>query len=93
MADVTISQLDPTTNVTGSLVIPTSNGSVTTSLSLNQISNFITANSYYIEYIIVGGGGGGGSQYYAGGGGGGGGKQHGVVVDLTVQRIDHVCNQ
>jgi len=40
MADVTISQLSPTTNVTGNLLVPTSNGSTTTSLSLNQIRNF-----------------------------------------------------
>lgn len=72
MADVTISQLSPTTNVTGSLVLPTSNGSTTTSLSLNQIGQYIAGSSYLIEYIIVAGGGSGGSLYYAGGGGGGG---------------------
>lgn len=76
MADITISDLTPTSSVEGTLAIPTSNGTSTTRLSLNQISNFvsgnISSNSYLIEYIIVAGGGSGGSLYYAGGGGGGG---------------------
>jgi len=70
MADVTISQLSPTTNVVGSLVVPTSNGSTTTSLSLNQIGQYIAGSSYLIEYIIVAGGGGGANVASGAGGSG-----------------------
>lgn len=41
MANVTISELTPTTSVVNTLVVPTSDGTTTTKLTLSQIANLV----------------------------------------------------